>query len=67
MKKWRIDAFKCKNGSISNCFDDQYDAIRYAIKVAQREPGADIFMLENIFEDKYGNIIQLYKGKEVKN
>ena len=65
MGKWRIDVFKCKSGSATNYFDDQYDAIRYAIKVAQREPGADIFMLENIFEDKYGNITQLYKGKEV--
>ena len=47
MKKWRIDVFKCKNGSVTEYFDDQYDAIRYAIKMAQMEPGVDIFILEN--------------------
>ena len=65
MKKWRIDVFKCKNGSMTEYFDDQYDAIRYAIKMAQMEPGVDIFILENIFEDKYGNITKLYEGDEV--
>lgn len=65
MKKWRIDVFKSKNGSMTEYFDDQYDAIRYAIKMAQEEPGVDIFILENIFEDKYGNITQLYEGEEV--
>ena len=64
MEKWRIDVFKDGNNTRA-FFNDKNDAIRYATNVAKRNPGVDIFMLENIFEDKYGNITQLYKELEV--
>ena len=64
MEKWRIDVFGKKDNTRA-FFNDKNDAIRYAINVVKRNPEVDIFMLENIFEDKYGNINQLYKGKEV--
>lgn len=64
MEKWRIDVFS-KDGNTRAFFNDKNDAIRYATNVAKRNQDVDIFLLENIFEDKYGNINQLYEGKEV--
>lgn len=63
-KQWRIDAFIPGKTEKRAFFDSQYDAFRYAIKVAKNEPSADIFMLEKIIDDKYGNITILYKGEE---
>ena len=63
MKQWSIDIFR-KNKSTTVYFDDQYDAIRYAIKAAQKEPKTNIYMLEKFFDDKYDNIVLLYEGKE---
>ena len=65
MKQWRIDVFS--KYVETQYFDDQYDAIRYAIKAAQMEPTANIYLLEKISDSKYGNIVQLYKAeREVK-
>lgn len=64
MEQWRIDIFGCKDGSVTLTFEDQYDAIKNAIKVAQKEPMARIFLLEKIYDDKYELITQLYDGKE---
>lgn len=66
MEKWRIDVFG-KEGNTRAFFNDKNDAVRYAINVMKRNPEVDIFMLENIFEDKYGNIVQLHKSEEVKS
>ena len=66
MYKYRIDVFR-KQGKSRAFFNSYDDAINYATNIAKRKSDANIFMLEKISDNKYGNIVQLHKNKEAKD